>query len=214
MSKKNILLVALLTMLTIPAFSQFRIGLKGGLSTTDVNAKDIEVFDQGGIERLKLAFDEAKYGIHGGIVIRAQFNKFLFQPEVLFNSNTVEYSVEDFDNQITEVLEEKFQYLDIPVLVGFKFGPLRLMGGPEGRVFINSASDLFKFDDYDQTFDDLQISWLGGAGLDIWNLMIDVRYEGSFNNFGDHIRFGDQKFDFSDEPNRWTFSVGFLFGGQ
>jgi hypothetical protein len=44
--------------------------------------------------------------------------------------------------------------------------------------------------------------------------MIDVRYEGSFNEFGDHIRFGDQQFSFSDEPNRWIFSLGLLFGGK
>ena len=213
MITRQTLIIAMLTLLAIPAFSQLRFGVKGGISTTDLNAQDISILERGALDELQIAFEEAQYGIHGGLVIRAQFDKFLIQPEVIFNSNTVEYENTE-GNQVPELLEEKFQYLDIPLLVGFKFGPLRLMGGPEGRVFINSASDLFRFEDYDQTFDDLEFSWLAGVGLDIWNLMIDVRYEGSFNEFGDHIRFGNEEFNFSDEPNRWIFSLGLLFGGK
>lgn len=201
------------SLLASPAFSQLRIGVKGGISTTDLNAQDINVLERGALDDLSIALEEAQYGIHGGLVIRAQFDKFLIQPEIIFNSNTVEYEITE-GVQAAEILEEKFQYLDIPFLLGFKFGPLRLMGGPEGRVFINNASDLTRFEDYDETFDDLEFSWLAGIGLDIWNLMIDVRYEGSFNEFGDHIRFGDQQFSFSDEPNRWIFSLGLLFGGK
>ncbi len=215
MYRKHAFLLLLLGLLVAASASaQLRIGLKGGLSTTDLNAQDFRVTDPGGIDRLEIGLKEARYGIHGGLVIRAQFNKFLVQPEILFNSNSATYEVNELGTQLLSIREEKFQYLDIPLLFGFKFGPLRLMAGPEGRVFINSASDLFEFSDYDQKFKDLTISWLAGAGLDIWNLMLDVRYEGNFNNFGDHIRFGNQKFDFSDTPSRWTFSVGFLFGGK
>jgi len=213
MITRQTLIIAMLTLLAIPAFSQLRFGVKGGISTTDLNAQDINVLERGALDDLSIALEEAQYGIHGGLVIRAQFDKFLIQPEIIFNSNTVEYEMTE-GVQAAEILEEKFQYLDIPFLLGFKFGPLRLMGGPEGRVFINNASDLTRFEDYDETFDDLEFSWLAGVGLDIWNLMIDVRYEGSFNEFGDHIRFGDQQFSFSDEPNRWIFSLGLLFGGK
>ncbi len=206
--------LVLLILFAAPTYSQLKIGLKGGLSTTELNAEDFNVIRAGGLNDLEVAFKEANYGIHGGLVIRAQFNKFLVQPEILFNSSSVEYDVTDLSSQITEIKEEKFQYVDIPLLIGFKFGPLRLMGGPEGHIFVDSASDLFDFDDYDQKFDNLTLSWLGGVGLDIWNLMLDVRYEGNFRKFGEHIRFGDQKFDFADTPSRWTFSVGFLFGGR
>ncbi|MBK7870594.1 MAG: PorT family protein [Saprospiraceae bacterium] len=213
MFRKHIIFLVLLGILfTVPAYSQLKIGLKGGLSTTQLDAEDFNVTRPGGLDDLEVAFKEAKYGIHGGIVIRAQFNNFLFQPEVLFNSSTTEYDVTNLSSQITEIKEEKFQYVDIPVLLGYKFGPLRLMAGPEGHIFIDSASDLFDFQDYDQKFDNLTLSWLAGAGLDIWNLMLDVRYEGNFKKYGDHIRFGDQQFDFADTPSRWTFSVGFLFG--
>ncbi len=208
MLRKNaLLLLALCLFFAVPAFSQLKLGLKVGGSSTSIDASDIQVGDD-----LDVALDEVNFGIHGGLVIRAQIGQFLLQPEVLFNSNSVDYKVDDFTNNIIgQIKEEKFQYLDIPVLLGYKFGPLRLMAGPEGHIFINNSSELTDFDNYDEKFKSMTLSWLGGVGLDLWSLMLDVRYEGSFNKFGDHIRFGNQQFNFDDRPSRWTFSVGFLF---
>ncbi len=207
--KHAFLLVILSFCFAIPAFSQLKFGLKVGGSTTDINAQEFEVKD--GLNDIGVALKDAKYGIHGGIVIRGQIGNFLIQPEVVFNSNSVDYEVTDLSDFTTQIKEEKFQYLDIPVLLGYKLGPLRLMAGPEAHIFINNSSELFDFDTYDEKFDALTLSWLGGVGLDIWSLMLDVRYEGNFNKFGEHIRFGNQQFDFDDRPSRWTFSVGFLF---
>lgn len=207
--KHAFLLVALCLLTVTTTFSQLRFGLKVGGSTTDINAKEFEVRD--GIDEIGVALKDAKYGIHGGLVIRGQIGNFLIQPEVLFNSNSVDYEVTNLSNFTTQIKEEKFQYLDIPVLLGFKFGPLRLMAGPEGHIFINNSSELTDFDSYDDKFKTMTLSWLGGVGLDIWSLMLDVRYEGNFEKFGDHIRFGGQEFDFDNRPSRWTFSVGFLF---
>lgn len=204
---QSLLLVALCLLFAVPAFSQLKLGLKVGGSSTNIDAEDFMVGNE-----LDVSLQDVNFGIHGGLVIRAQLGKFLIQPEVLFNSNSVDYKVDDLSNNIIgQIKEEKFQYLDIPLLLGYKFGPLRLMAGPEGHIFINNSSELTDFDNYDEKFKSMTLSWLGGIGLDLWSLMLDVRYEGSFNKFGEHIRFGNQQFDFDDRPSRWTFSVGFLF---
>jgi hypothetical protein len=207
--KHAFLLLALSLCFAVPAFSQLKFGLKVGGSTTSIDAKDFRVANT--IDSLGVAFENANYGIHGGLVIRAQIGNVLIQPEVLFNSSSVDYRVTELDNLTEQIKTEKFQYLDIPILLGYKLGPLRLMAGPQGHIFINNSSELTDFDSYDDKFDKMTISWLGGLGLDIWSLMLDVRYEGGLQRFGDHIRFGNQQFDFADRPSRWTFSVGFLF---
>lgn len=209
---KHTLLFLIICLLgTTTAFSQFKIGIKGGLSTTEIQGEDFQVQNVNGLDDIGVALKDIKYGIHGGLVFRGQFGNFLIQPEILFNSNSVDYEVTNLANITTQIKEEKFQYLDIPVLLGYKLGPLRLMAGPEAHIFINNSSELFDFDTYDEKFDNLTLSWLGGVGLDLWSLMLDVRYEGNFSTFGEHIRFGNQQFDFADRPSRWTFSVGFLF---
>jgi len=214
MSWRLFILSTLFTLSALATQAQIRFGVKAGLSSTDINVSEIEILRNGGADRLQLALENAQYGVHAGVMLRLPLGEtFLLQPEVVFNSNTVEYEVEDLNPSgvSTLVLEEKFQYVDIPLLLGAKFGPIRLMAGPEGRVFVNSASDLFRFNDYEQTFDDVEISFLGGVGLDLWNLTLDVRYEGNFDKFGDHITFGDQQFAFNKSENRWIFSLGVFF---
>ena len=217
--KKTSLLI-LLFFLSISLFAQqnkssFRIGIKAGLSTSDIDVNALNILDEGGTDRLSLAVKDAKYGLHAGIVLRAQINKFLIQPEILFNSNTVDYTVEDFDNSdmVNNVLSEKYQYLDIPVLLGFKFGPLRLQGGPVGHIFLDSSSDFFDLNDinYRQEFENMTIGWQAGLGLDIWSVMIDLRFEGNFTNFGNHLNFAGQQYEFDDSPTRFVASVGYLF---
>jgi len=213
--RRSALLILFSTFSITVAWAQLDFGIKAGVSTTDVDVNSLNLLDENGTQRLRLALEDARYGIHAGIQLRAQLGKtFLLQPELVFNSNTVEYEVTDLDQTglAGEVLEEKFQYLDIPLLLGLKLGPLRLMAGPEAHVFIDSSSELLRFDEYDQNFEELTISYLAGAGLDIWNLSFDVRYEGNFNEFGDHIRFAGQNFEFDDSPSRWIFSLGIFFG--
>ncbi len=208
---KHLVLFMFFLQWLLPAHSQLKFGIKGGFSTTQLDAQDFNVIDDGGVEELSIALKEAKYGIHGGLIIQGRIGNFLIQPEILFNSNSVDYEVTDLNTLSKEVFNEKFQYVDFPLLVGFKFGPLRLMGGPEGHIYINSTSDLFDFDDYDQVFEDVTLSWLAGIGLDIWSLALDVRYEGNFNKFGEHINFAGRQYNFADTPARWLFSLGFMF---
>jgi hypothetical protein len=196
--------------------AQVRFGLKAGLSSTDIKTEELDLLDQGGAKRLELALRDANYGLHFGVAIQANLGAFVLQPEFNFNSNTVEWDVTDVKTSgvTTQVLKEKFQYMDIPLLAGFRLGPLRLQAGPQGHVFINSKSDLFKFNEYDQKFKDLTVGWIGGAGLDIWKLSVDLRYEGNVNNFGDHIRFAGREYAFSRAPSRWMASVTWFFSNR
>ena len=139
-----------------------------------------------------------------------ELGKFFIQPEVIFNSNSVDFRKEDLNN-FSEILTEKYQYLDIPFMMGFKFGPLRLQGGPVGHVFLNSKSDLFRINGYSQTFENMTYGWQAGLGLDIWKFVLDFKYEGAFNNFGDHMRIGNQQLEFDDNPGRMVVSLGIAF---
>ncbi|HMQ60043.1 MAG TPA: porin family protein [Flavilitoribacter sp.] len=210
--RKEILFTLLTVVLTISyGYSQLRIGIRAGASTEELSPDDFNVIENG-VDRLNIALKDAKYGVHAGLVIQARFNNFLFQPEILLNSNKVDFQVEDLQNPGTVVKEEKYQYLDVPVLLGYKFGPLRLHAGPVGHIYLNSTSDLTDFEGYKQDFKSMTLGWQGGLGIDIWKLMIDLRYEGNFNKFGDHITFGNTSYAFDETPARFLFSLGFMFG--
>ena len=195
------------------ANAQFKIGVRGGLSTMDIPANKLIVKNKNDIQQLGLAVTDANYGVHFGMFMQAQMGKFFIQPEVLFNSTSVEYELEDFTEAhvISTLKRESFQNLDLPIMVGAKFGPLRLQGGPVGHVFVNSKSDLLDVKGYSQNFDKMTWGYQAGIGLDLWKIIIDLKYEGSFNKYGDHMVFDGKGYNFDETPGRFIASLGIAF---
>ena len=205
------LAVFLIGLTTLKA--QFAAGVKLGMSSTDIQASDLNIFDQNGIQELSMSIENANYGFLIGGFMRIPIKKFFIQPEVLFNSNSVDYRVTDFRQQgfVDTILREKYQYLDVPLMLGFKFGPLRLNGGPVSHIFLGSNTQLNSIQDYGQMFKNAEYGWQAGLGLDIWKIAVDLRYEGNFNKFGDHITIGGEQFSFDDSPARFVATIGYTF---
>ena len=187
--------------------AQVNFGIKAGLSTEKLDMENVSLND------LDIAIKEAKYGLHFGVFVRGSVGKrFYIQPEVLFNSNSVDFKVNDLsDGLVNTILTEKYQNLDIPLMLGLKFGPLRLQGGPVGHVHLASSSELGGITGFESRFNDFNLGYQAGFGLDIWKITLDAKYEGNFSNFGDHITVGGEPVKFSQNPSRWIFSAGFCF---
>ena len=210
---KKLLFIALSFCFLITTEAQVKFGIRGGISTSQVEPSDLLIRNASDAEELKLAINDSNYGAHFGLFTQFKIKKFFIQPEVLFNSNSVDFTVTDFrDGNVVELIKnEKYQNLDIPLMMGFKFGPLRLQGGPVGHVFLNSTSELFDIEGYDQKFDEMTFGYQAGVGLDLWKFVLDVKYEGNFNKEGDHIVFGGQQFNFDQTPGRILVSLGISF---
>lgn len=195
------------------ANAQFKFGVRGGLSTMDISANELIIKDKNDINQLGISVNAADYGVHLGFFAQARLGKFFIQPEVLFNSNSVEYKLNDFTDAstISTIKKESFQNLDLPVMIGAKFGPLRLQAGPVGHVFIDSKSQLFDIEGYAQNFENMTWGYQAGIGLDLWKIILDLKYEGSFNDFGDHMVFDGKSYSFNDSPGRFVASVGIAF---
>ncbi|MBR9921747.1 MAG: PorT family protein [Bacteroidetes bacterium] len=209
---KKLIFASLALMCSFPLFSQVTFGLKAGLATTDVDVSALNIGNGAG-EELVFQLENANYGLHAGLFVQAQVGVFLIQPEVLFNSTTADFRVTDMRNgqMVEKILREKYQHLDIPLMMGFKLGPVRLMGGPVGHIFLQSESEIYNIAGYDQMFDKLTYGWQAGAGIDIWKFMIDLRYEGNFENYGNHISVGGTPYSFDNTPSRWLASLSFRF---
>ena len=210
---KKLLFISLSLLFTISASAQLRFGLKGGISTTDVDASDLNILGPNGTSDLLFQLENANYGVHAGLLIQAQIGTFFFQPEILYNSNSADFRVTDTRNgqNVERILRESYQNIDIPLMMGFKLGPIRLQGGPVGHLFLSSNSDLVDISGYTQTFDNLTYGWQAGLGIDIWQIVIDIKYEGNFDNYGYHFTIDGDPYSFSKTPSRLIGSIGFVF---
>ncbi len=210
---KNLIILAIALFTFQVANAQVKIGLKAGMSTSDISTKQLAIRNLDNVKTLGLSIEDASYGFHFGIVTQAKIGAFFIQPELLLNTTQVDYVLEEFgEGQVARrLLTDKYHNLDIPVLLGLKFGPLRLQAGPVAHMHLGSNSELDDVDGLDFDFDKWTYGYQTGIGLDVWKLMLDVRYEGNFNNLGDGITFLDRDFSFDERPGKLIASLSYTF---
>jgi opacity protein-like surface antigen len=213
---KKLFALTLIVIVSIPAFSQVKFGLKAGVSTTNLSMAHIKSLTSGSTTYTVDAITTAKYGFHGGAFVRLTLLGIYLQPELLFSSRTNEYTISNTTNpqSITSyVAKQSFNKLDIPVMLGLKLGPIRVNGGPVGSLLINSPKDLITNPDFKNNYSKMTFGYQAGLGFDLLNfLTFDLRYEGSLKKYQNQIEnLAKTKVNLDDRPNAFLFSVGIMF---
>ena len=186
-------------LLTFFAYSQNDIVISGGLHTVDVSAENFPINDS-----FNLEFENASYGFHFGGGFRFNFRNFYLQPEIIFNSNKANFKFTNSSavSAYDSIRTEKYQYLDIPVILGLKFSIIRLFAGPVAHIFINNSSELTDISGFSDKFKTATFGYQAGLGFDYKFLSLDIRHEGNFSKYGDHIKFFGSKLNFSNSASR------------
>lgn len=213
---KKFFVFILVVLISIPVFSQIKFGIKAGVSTTNLSMATLKTVTSGTTSYTVDALTAAKYGFHGGVFLRLSLLGIYLQPELLLSTRTNEYTVTDITTGQTtasSIVKQNFNKLDIPVMLGFKLGPLRLNAGPSASLLINSPKDLISNPDYKTMYSRMTIGYQAGLGFDIFKLLtFDLRYEGSLKKYQNQIEnLTGTKFTLDDRPNAFLFSVGIMF---
>lgn len=174
---KRTILACLLGLFSMAAFSQQNpgFGLKGGLN---FNSNGEYKFDSAP----NLSSD-TKMGYHIGVF--GQFGeKLFFRPELIYTKTQSEYDGADFD----------MSKLDLPLLVGLRIlGPIKIFAGPDLQYILNTD---FQDLDLGDVENDFTVGLHIGAGVDLGNLGVDLRYErGLSSNEADFVGLSDQRLD-------------------
>lgn len=207
---KKLFIVLVAAMFAMPLFSQVKFGIKGGLSTNNL-AID-QTLDLGDGSLLLEKASEASYGFHGGVFVRLSLLGIYIQPEILFTSSENKIKVTEPGATVSQIRSQTFNKLDIPVLLGFKLGPLRINAGPAATVKISSPNELFDAQGRESLYKSATFGYQAGVGLDLLKkLTLDVRYEGNLNQFGNELTVGGETFTLDQRSSAILFSLGFMF---
>jgi opacity protein-like surface antigen len=210
---KKLFVIILVVSFAIPAFSQVKIGLKAGVSTSSLSMATLKTVTSGTTSYTVDAVTTAKYGFHGGAFVRLSLLFIYLQPELLFSTRTNEYTVTNVQTSVSTVVKQDFNKLDIPVMLGLKIGPLRLNGGPAASLLINSPKSLIDDPDFKNSYSKMTIGYQAGVGIDLLKILtFDIRYEGSLKKYQNQIENQTgTKFNLDDRANAFLFSVGLMF---
>jgi hypothetical protein len=210
---KSFLSIFLICFIAYTGFAQFKFGIKAGVGTTQLEFSDFDVFKPNGGDSLNLKLNNVGLGVHFGFTSRIPLGKMFLQPEVLFNSASSNFKLKDYrnPNQADRIIKETYYSLDIPLELGLKMGWFRIQAGPVGHVFISSESELTNISGFETKFNQMDFGYRAGFGIDMKSIWLDFRYEGNFENYGDHIVYAGRKYNFSNRPERFLASLSYIF---
>jgi hypothetical protein len=210
---KKLSIIILVVLISLPAFSQLKFGVKAGVSTNSLTMDDVKQITSGTTTYSVQRLEEAKYGFHGGVFMRVKLLALYVQPELLFASKSSAYTVKNVTAGTTKEVVQNMNKLDIPVMVGLKFGPVRINAGPAGSLLIGTPKELIDNSSFKSTYAKMSIGYQAGVGLDILKkLTIDLRYEGSLKKYQTQIEnLAGTTVNLDDRPNAFLFSLGLMF---
>jgi hypothetical protein len=191
--------------------AQTKIGLKAGAGTYDVLPDSIGLTGAG-VDDGVLKVYNVSPGYFAGLV--AQFNRkgFIIQPEVIYHYHTTDFDVLlPGQTGSLQRAREKYQSVSTALMLGTKAGPLRLNLGPVGYYLLRNESQLVSSYAFDSATNHLVFGFQAGLGVDIWKVLIDLRYESHFQRFGDHLIYAGNSVSFQDTAKRLVASVAFVF---
>ncbi|MCD8186191.1 MAG: PorT family protein [Rikenellaceae bacterium] len=197
--KKAILLCAVLAAAATAVSAQpIRFGAKFGITMLSTDIKGAQ-YD--GASRMQDEFESKNVGWNLGFFSRIEIpmTAMYVQPELVYNHAAYRLRTGDGSGQTV-----RYGNIELPVLVGFKILFLRANLGPTFTLAtINTSGD------YDVKRPDM--GYQAGLGLTYFNLTIDVRYHGNFNNKWKFNTISDNIQKLKANEGYWGLSLGYFF---
>jgi hypothetical protein len=172
MKIRKLFITGALLIISSAAFSQFQLGIKGGLNMAELD-----------IDQLSTA---TKTGYHFGAFTTFKFGKIALQPEIIFSQQGTNFEFDGAD------LESNFSYVNIPVILKiYIVGGLNLQAGPQFGYLTSAESTYNPFDPTGDTnvrdyYDNADISLALGIGWDLpFNVNLDFRYNKGMTDIND-----------------------------
>jgi hypothetical protein len=175
--KKVIIICLIMVVASTTTFAQFNFGLKAGLNYNTIKAQNNE-FEESGV-----------LGYQAGVWARVG-KSIYFQPEIYLGSKGSQFTFQTGSGASAtfQEAEKNFTTLDVPLLVGKKFGKegtnFRIMLGPSLQYNLDENSSSFSQASNPNfyKYEDFIVNGQIGAGLDLGSLSLDLRYETSLKD--------------------------------
>ena len=207
----------------------FAFGIKGGVNLSRLTMGDVFTTRYDDLGNPYLGYDgkevrdnlkqsfTTRTGAVGGIY--ARFGRVVFiQPEVLISTKGGSFDIiqTHLENPVTKTVDIKYSNIDVPILIGLKGGPIRILAGPVTSFRIGDNQRLRDaFKQYTSNLNDAMsqatFGYQLGAGLDLGAFSLDVRKEGSFTDLATFELNGtpaDGKSSVKQKITSWQVTLG------
>ena len=186
----------------------FRLGIKGGVNLTELKTEGLTYRGIGYVvdENLK-----GKTGYVGGIYMRLG-RKFFVQPEFLVSYKNGSINLPKSVSTGSLQLDINYSSIDLPIMLGYRLGPLHVMAGPVASYSIASSGSIAqaireKFPTVKDAVSQAYFSYTAGGGIDLLGFTLDIRYEGNITDLSRTIPI-PEGVNFSQKASLWQVTLG------
>lgn len=195
------LFLACFVLFSLGANAQLDFGLRAGAGLAKAGINDFNSAQQA-IEDIEDA--ERELSFHAGVYFKIKTPLLFIQPEVVFSQISQSVNADQGANSPARSLELDLSRVDIPILIGKKFGPMRVMAGP---VYSANLSDLTG--DINSDIETGTFGYQLGLGFEVKKLLIDLRYEGAFSPWASQIIVDNSAYQVDLRTSQLLLCIGF-----
>jgi len=203
--KKLFFIIAISMIFSISNAQLLKFGIKAGANSSSFKLDEIDSPDA-----IITQANDATWGFHAGVFLRIKIAMLYLQPEVYFTSMGGKYNYQDpASSAAAELKTFDMNRLDIPLLLGFKLGPIRINAGPSGHLVLSHSTDL---DGLKADVNGMTWGYQAGLGIDLFKkLTLDARYEGNLSSLGESVTIGGTDFNTDMRTSQFLISLGWMF---
>ena len=193
---RKILIFSTLLFVVYSASAQVNFGPRISLTSTKLKLKDnVTGISEG----------DAEFGYQFGVFARLKLLGLYVQPELLFS---------DTKSTITRTaasdVKFSFNKVDVPIMVGMKFGPMRVQAGPALSFLTKAESDIVgTVADVKDNYNSATVGFQAGLGIDLMKFVFDIKYEGNLSKFAGSEIISGININTDQRQNQFVFALGY-----
>lgn len=176
---------------------QLHLGLRGGVNQGNLTSYPA------------LSNNGTTTSYHVGVFGRVGILGFYTQPEIMFNQRRGVAK----DNTTGYTITNTLNYIDVPVLLGFKFLAARIYAGPSLMILAgaNQTGEItLKDPDFAKSnYETTAFGFQAGLGADLGKITLDIRWDTNITNLGKTINTSSGSKNYDTNARMVQFSLGY-----
>lgn len=199
--------IALILCLGAQAYSQVSIGLRVGKGpNVSPGTNHIFVNRQEAFNESLFNVEQVRYSPQIGVMARMDLEKFWFMSELTYGQITTQYSMiytaQVESGQTSGTFNEKRAFLEIPVSAGVSLGMIDVFSGLSVAHDFGFKNELETIEGYTSSLPAMRWGWHTGVGVNFGHILIDIRYQQEFGNYGEDRYINGQELLLKSAPAR------------
>lgn len=182
---------------------QLELGVKAGISSNTIGISDLQ-----GLDLSTERNSTYNFGIYGRLKVIGL--GLYVQPELIYNTRASNFTLNSPTLNEPTIFAHKAHYVDVPVLVGWKFlGLLRVYAGPNFQFLLSQDTNIPEVTGNTLTQENLKDRTTGvqiGVGADFLKIRVDLKYDFNTSDMGSAFSFNGMKPTINN--NMLMFQVG------